>query len=210
MNRYLNCKMAFIRSLFFMLLLHSSNSYPKDCPVDPKTYNCSKHEKGGDFSRVSNSSSNSSSNAFIDDSCSLYLAKSTIPGAGLGVFTSIPRETGDVIHSDDVAIPIPDLWYHLTALGEKFMERDDFEYLNVISEYTWNGIGLGMHRESDYSDDDDDEREFIWSFEPGVLAAINGHLGLVNADRDAPRFSDEDMHRSKDPGAGAFTPVSCY
>jgi len=203
MNRYLNCEMAFIQSLFFMLLLHKSSSYPKDCPVDPKTYNDSKFEKGGDYSAESNSSSNYS-NASIDDRCTLYLAKSTIPGAGLGVFTGIPRKPGDVINSDDVAIPIPDLWYHLTALGENFTDRDDFEYLNVLSEYTWNGIGLGMHRESACSDDN--TRECIWSFEPGVMAAINGHLGLVNADRDAPRFGDEDMHRSKDPGVGAFTP----
>ena len=45
-------------------------------------------------------------------SCELYLAKSTIPNAGLGIFTTVPRKRNDSIGNGDVCIPILDLeWY---------------------------------------------------------------------------------------------------
>jgi hypothetical protein len=47
--------------------------------------------------------------------CTLYMAQSTIPHAGLGIFTGIPRAPGDTLGSGDVLIPVVDLWYHLDA-----------------------------------------------------------------------------------------------
>ena len=47
--------------------------------------------------------------------CSLYMAESTIPHAGLGIFTGVPRHAGDDIGTGDVLIPVIDLWYHLDA-----------------------------------------------------------------------------------------------
>ena len=46
------------------------------------------------------------------DQCSLYLAKSTIPGAGLGVFTGVPLEKGAYVGFGDAAIPIVDIDFH--------------------------------------------------------------------------------------------------
>jgi hypothetical protein len=47
--------------------------------------------------------------------CTLYMAQSTIPHAGLGIFTGIPRKPGETLGSGDVLIPVIDLWYHMDA-----------------------------------------------------------------------------------------------
>lgn len=44
--------------------------------------------------------------------CSLYLAKSTIQGAGLGMFTGVPLEEDAYIGFGDPAIPIVDIDFH--------------------------------------------------------------------------------------------------
>jgi hypothetical protein len=37
--------------------------------------------------------------------CGLYLAESTIPGAGVGIFSAVEKRPGDAIGSGDVCIP---------------------------------------------------------------------------------------------------------
>ena len=37
--------------------------------------------------------------------CGLYLAESTIPGAGLGIFTTTEKQPGDTVGSGDVCLP---------------------------------------------------------------------------------------------------------
>lgn len=37
-------------------------------------------------------------------------------------------------------------------------------------------------------------------------AVINCNLGLINVDKDFPKYDFSGLHRSRDPGAGAFTP----
>lgn len=34
--------------------------------------------------------------------CDLYLAPSTIPGAGLGIFSGVPKEIGDTVGNGDI------------------------------------------------------------------------------------------------------------
>jgi hypothetical protein len=60
--------------------------------------------------------------------CSLYMAPSTIPHAGLGIFTGVPRYPGDSLGSGDVLIPVIDLWYHLDAPSSE-------EHLDPTSDY---------------------------------------------------------------------------
>ena len=54
--------------------------------------------------------------------CNLYLAESTIPNAGLGVFSGIDLSAGDAVGIGDVAIPIfditPDAIYDYIWAGE--------------------------------------------------------------------------------------------
>jgi hypothetical protein len=68
-------------------------------------------------------------------SCGLYLAQSTIPEAGLGVFTGILRNPGDIIGAGDVCIPLLDPGTHHDNLFDPF---DDF---------VWMGEDMGMKME---------------------------------------------------------------
>lgn len=183
-----------------------TNAERKDCPADTLLLDSDNEKRTSarieEARNASSAATASERGSLLQDSCSLYLAPSTIPGAGLGVFTGPPRRRGDVIANHDIAIPVPDVWLHLTALGEETTGREDYDYINVLSDYVWKGNELGMQREAYYSTED----EYIWSFEPGVNAAINGHLGCGNVDRGLPVFDNGNMVRSRDPGTGAFTP----
>jgi len=121
------------------------------------------------------------------DKCTLHLAPSTIPNAGLGIFTSVPRTKGDNIGYGDVTLPFVDMNFHNMWSG----------FFSIFDEYMWSGEAMGMHRESDsYSVD---------VYAPGLDCAINCHMALLNVDRGLPQFDDAGLHRSRDPGAGAIS-----
>lgn len=93
---------------------------------------------------VANSSSTPAMENEEPSSCTLYMAKSTIPGAGLGIFTAIERQVDDTIGEGDVMIPLSDHWYHLQALGRMSMERPDWGDVDPTTDFVWSGPGLGM------------------------------------------------------------------
>ena len=133
--------------------------------------------------------------------CGLYLAESTIPGAGLGAFTGIDRRPGDVIGRGEVMVPIYDAMYHLQhALGPQEAQRSDWEYLDPTRDYVWYGFDLGMQYETSHP------YEYVSGIAYGLDAAINCHLALYNADKDYAAYDFANLHRSIDPGIGAFTP----
>jgi hypothetical protein len=80
--------------------------------------------------------------------CTIYMAESTIPGAGLGTFTGVELQKGDSVGHGDVMIALTDYFYHFQALGEKMMQRDDWEFIDPTWNYVWYGSELGMHRET--------------------------------------------------------------
>jgi hypothetical protein len=43
--------------------------------------------------------------------CALYLAESTIPGAGMGIFTAEAKAKGDTISRGDLCIPFIDMYW---------------------------------------------------------------------------------------------------
>ena len=132
--------------------------------------------------------------------CGLYVAVSTIPGAGLGTFTGIGRKPGDILGQGDVIVPIYDVPYHLQALGETVSDRDDWDYLDPTRDFVWHGIDFGMQYETSHPN------EYVSGISYGLDAIINCHLALVNADKDHASYDFADLHRSIDPGIGAFTP----
>ena len=46
--------------------------------------------------------------------CGLYIAESTLPGAGLGVFTAYNRPKDSVVSNGDICVPFKDLYWHNT------------------------------------------------------------------------------------------------
>lgn len=126
--------------------------------------------------------------------CNLYMAESTIPGAGLGLFTAIPRNKGDSLHNDEVYIPILDLSWHQGKING--------DYFDTTAAYVWNT----------YSDGSGIESEGAWTggimaYWPGWGAAINCHFGINNlvASASSSHHGNVHMHRLTNPGAGAYS-----
>ena len=116
------------------------------------------------------------------DQCTLYLAQSSIPNAGLGVYTSVDFKKGDYIGEGELMIPITDLPY-----TEHWL----------VDDVQWDvDIDPRLYFESN-------EHNSI--FYPGFGAQINCHMGLNNAEHSKPKYDSAGMHRTKDPGVGAFT-----
>jgi hypothetical protein len=59
---------------------------------------------------------------------------------------------------------------------------------------------MGMQQETSHPND------YVSAFAPGLDAAINCHLGLINVDKNVPVYDVSGLHRSTDPGVGAITP----
>jgi SET domain len=134
---------------------------------------------------------NTNDDAADDGRCALYLAPSTIPGAGLGVFTAREKHRGDPIQSyGDVCIPLIDVLRHSPE------ERP-------FAEYYWGGVSLGLREESAYHNGVD-------VLCPGVDCVVNCHLALDNVEKAVPQYDDGSLtmgyHRTTHAGVGAFTP----
>jgi hypothetical protein len=69
--------------------------------------------------------------------CELYLAESTIPNGGLGIFSAIERNPGDVLGAGDVCLPLYDPKSH----------HDDT--FNPFEDYVWLGEDMGMKMETE-------------------------------------------------------------
>jgi hypothetical protein len=119
--------------------------------------------------------------------CELFIALSTLPGAGLGVFSAVEKKPGDAVGSGDVCLPQIDLQYH--------NRKPVFDHMR---DYYWQGSSKGMGRESHSNDNH--------AYCPGQDSANNCHLGLHNTQHSYPIYDYGGLHRSKDAGAGAFTP----
>jgi hypothetical protein len=119
--------------------------------------------------------------------CGLYIAQSTIPNAGMGIFTATAKKPLDPLGSGDVCIPAIDINYH-----------NPQPVFNPFQDYYWKGSSMGMSRESHSND--------LEAFCPGLDCAINCNLALINTHKSYPMYDSAGLHRSRDPGAGALTP----
>lgn len=131
--------------------------------------------------------------------CGVWMAKSTIPGAGLGLFAGRDIAQADVpILYGDLTIPAIDMVLHNTGEYET-MSADDSDLKFIWNDYSWYPADV-------YAMEEDGRQ--IDCISPGFGAAVNCHLGLINLDYVAHNTAIDNagLHRSKDPGAGAFTP----
>lgn len=69
--------------------------------------------------------------------CGIYMAPSTIPGAGLGMFTGIDRREGDIVGDGDLLLPIVDVWWHLQASKDYNGYDDAPDTLDPTGDYVW-------------------------------------------------------------------------
>jgi hypothetical protein len=129
----------------------------------------------------------------INSQCRVWLAMSTLPGAGIGTFAGTAFKKGEeMMRAGDHIIPIVDLFmYH----GGRALDNHFF----LWDEYTWNGKSLQCDMLGITE---------VHVASPGFGAAANSFMDFINVDEGNPSLSvlvPQNIHRSKDPGAGAFT-----
>ena len=116
--------------------------------------------------------------------CTLYLAPSAIPNAGLGTFTATEIAEGQPIGSPEIVHNVIDLSLHQSpAVADS----------SGVSDYEWLG--------SDFQAQVEGRR--VYTLFPGLGATINSHPGLHNAiggmpsqlTSSAPVASDEQQER---------------
>jgi hypothetical protein len=145
---------------------------------------------------VSSCHNNASSFLHLHSQCRVWVAMSTLPGSGIGMFAGTSFERGEeLMRAGDHLIPIIDLlMYH------QRLHRDNSTAppLFLWDDYTWDGSYLGC---------DTLGRNDVTVASPGVGAVSNCVMDFINVDEGkASRESvPQQLHRSKDPGAGAFT-----
>ena len=122
--------------------------------------------------------------------CELYLAESTIPGAGYGLFSGVNKAEGDYVGNGDKAIPLIDAHWHNGLYPDFF---------NPTADYVWDGASMGMRLEVfDVAD--------LSAFWPGIDAMVNCHFGLNNLEKATPVYDEGGIHRSRHHGAGSVSP----
>ena len=155
--------------------------------------------------------------------CNVYVAPSTIPGTGLGMYAGRKGyKQGEVITKTmgDHIVTIPDFKEQQSDTGLYDQGSDDQTKYFLWDQYTWNQAALGIH----FEDATSYQNEIA---SPGFGAAANSFMDFVNVEEGGPQqglLPPRDgntapnnknnnnfynyyynVHRSKDPGAGAFT-----
>jgi hypothetical protein len=124
-----------------------------------------------------------------ESQCGIYFAKSTIPGAGLGMFAGKSFKKDDLLlPTGDVVLPVVDIVLH---------NGKDEDWHFLWDEYTWDSVSLLMDHEG--------SRE-VNVASPGFGAAANAFLDLTNVEEWTPLHGYAGLARDKDPGAGAISP----
>ncbi|KAG7352713.1 SET methyltransferase domain containing protein [Nitzschia inconspicua] len=146
------------------------------------------HPRHDSHQQQHQTSLSSATNKFIE--CGIYLAPSSIPGSGLGMYAGNRTfHVNDIVTDEDIVVPIFEREWHSNVKG-KFL----------WDEYIWNGdVFDGMEQEMENGDMDE-----ISVASPGVGAAANSYMSLVNVE-DNDVVTDMAGIAKDSPGRGAFT-----
>jgi len=129
-------------------------------------------------------------NSDDDKKCQIYLAASSIPKSGMGIFTtkSIPKG-GMILDADSPGIPVIDKFW-------RNLEADMF----LFGDKSWperNGVFDAMRYEA--------ESVFEVSFNLGAFPNYHPYLHNMELVPHENAFDDSLVNRSSNPGAGAFS-----
>jgi hypothetical protein len=132
--------------------------------------------------------------------CTLYMAESTIPGAGMGLFAGHRSFAKyDFVSDSDLVIPVYDMQWNVNGEYKCGTKKKKWDFL--WEEYTWRAANFyGMNEETD-------DVTKMKACSPGVGSVANCYLSLVNIGDDYnTRVVSTSGVSSQSPGAGAFTP----
>lgn len=120
--------------------------------------------------------------------CRVYMAPSTIPGAGFGLFAGVPYQKGDLVTPGDGVVPIYDMEFHNGFSSNTFL----------WDEYVWSGSTFSAMSEFERSID-------AASF--GIGALPNCFFPLLNVEDSEDHGRDyANLDVATSPGIGAFSP----
>jgi hypothetical protein len=108
------------------------------------------------------------------------------------MFKTKPKKAGETIGHAEVVIPLLDV---------RFYNGDKENIFNPFIHYFWKGREKGLHGLID-----DQRSDEVRAIIPGLDAAINCNLALINVDISKTEYDDSGLHRANDPMAGAMTP----
>ena len=139
-----------------------------------------------EFEKFNRGSKESSS----PSTCSLYVARSTIPNSGLGIYTSRAIPKNHPVGPSDIVIQLPDLNPHYHSS------------LQVLSyDYFWNGQDTGGQYEG----------RAVFSLIPGIGMLANGHPNDYNTVQSkGSTFDNGGLYRSLHPAAGSSSSYFNY
>jgi hypothetical protein len=181
-NRVYKSRCSSILALFLLISVRESASASASACL------------GGSVASVAATDQNGKERTWPD--CGLYMAESTIPGSGLGMYAGRHFRPGSQIAYGDVVLQVADFevhnrlrkWYH----GDFAAREGDEEWL--LDDYFWNSrLTSGSFEALETN-----------SILPGVGMLPNSYPGLVNTNIRAPGRT-ADLHRGRDPGTGAST-----
>jgi len=149
-----------------------------------------------------------------DSTCTLFMANSSIPGAGVGIFTTETLLPGDLVGMGEVMNPLINfLWHH--PVEQRNPGGHPFQ------DYVWQGsdilsleTSMGGYGEDTYYTDGNigfpiRGEDGVQMLGYGLDAAINCHLGVTNigsSEFGYDEYNTGRFDRFRDPGAGAFSP----
>eukprot|EP00978_Attheya_sp_CCMP212_P034506 scaffold144838_cov52-Attheya_sp.AAC.1 len=123
-----------------------------------------------------------------NEQCGLYLAESTIPGAGAGIYAGKHIAEEETIDSGDIGILVVDERSH-----------DTYWYVfHLLDSYVWTPRAMGADFEIDGASESN-------AFSLGIGSAVNCWSGWINAKVGDVDYDSAGVHRSNNPGAGAFS-----
>jgi len=130
--------------------------------------------------------------------CQIYLAESTIPNAGLGVFAGDSFKKDQMIgRVGDAAFPVVDQdWHNSPEIVGRQSTKHEMDYHWPLTNYDWNAPDIGMENEA----------EDISVTVAGFGAAPNCHFRLLNVHEHKATYDNAGLDRYTSPGAGASTP----
>ena len=162
----------------FALVKVAASASSNECEASDQNCAGEKFDEGGGTNTNANT-------------CSVYLAPSSVPGGGLGIFTAKAVKHGDIIlPADGPSIPIID---------PDNSERSIVAWVQLFSGYWWDN---GRSDPTVY------EADFAIDYQITMGSLPNSHPCLDNFDAGNPAtvpYDDSLLDRESDPGAGAYS-----
>jgi hypothetical protein len=133
--------------------------------------------------------------------CLLYIAESTIPNAGIGIFAGTDFHSGQLIGRDgwgDPAFATIDInWNNADPISGARASKSQRDYHWPLTNYDWSSKSLDILQE----EGDDTSMTVV-----GFGAVPNCHFSLLNVAEHGVSYDLAGLDRYNSPGSGAITP----